>query len=78
MSKQINKGSVVKFVNPDKLNKTTGYLIVTSLRGGKANLGPIFGNGKTIYFKGIPVTDLVECHDEWYDKWTNSETYKCM
>ena len=74
-SKSIKQGDIVKF---ESLNRPTrrGYFRVTSVRGTKCNLGSIFG--KTIYYKGIPVVELVECHDEWYAKWSQSETYQCM
>lgn len=67
---QIEVRSVVK------RNNETGYYRVTSIRGGKANLGSIFG--KCIYHKGVPVETLTECHSEWYAKWQQSETYQCM
>jgi hypothetical protein len=72
MSK-IAKGSVVKIASQ---GKKSGYYRVTSLRGQKANLGPIFGKG--VYHKGVPVEELVECHSEWYARWSQSESYQCM
>jgi hypothetical protein len=65
---EIKKGSIVKFED--------GNYRVTSLRGGKVNLGSIFG--KSIYHKGIPVEYVSENSSEWYDKWSQSETYMCM
>jgi len=65
---EIQKGSIVKFEN--------GNYRVTSLRGGKVNLGSIFG--KTIYHKGVPVENVTENEKEWSKKWTQSETYMCM
>jgi hypothetical protein len=65
---EIQKGSIVKFEN--------GNYRVTSLRGGKVNLGSIFG--KTIYYKGIPIENITENEGEWYKKWTQSESYMCM
>ena len=53
-----------------------GYYRVTSLRGGKVNLGSVFGKG--IYFKGILLEEVYECQKEWYAKWNQSETYMCM
>lgn len=69
-NKEITKGSIVKS-NIDK-----GYYRVTAIRGGKANLGSIFG--KAIYHKGVSVDSLIECENEWYSKWQQSETYQCM
>ena len=65
---EIQKGSIVSFEN--------GNYRVTSLRGGKVNLGSIFG--KSIYHKGVPVECVFENSGEWYDKWSRSETYMCM
>jgi hypothetical protein len=65
---EIQKGSIVKFEN--------GNYRVTSLRGGKVNLGSIFG--KHIYHKGILVEDVNEDSAAWYERWSQSETYMCM
>ena len=65
---EIKKGSIVKFEN--------GNYRVTSLRGGKVNLGSIFG--KHIYHKGIPVEQVSGNEDAWYKQWSQSETYMCM
>jgi hypothetical protein len=70
MKNEIEVGSIVS------IKKESGYYKVTSLRGGKVNLGSIFG--KTIYHKGIPVENVYENETEWYIKWTQSETYMCM
>lgn len=68
MKNEIKTGSIVKFEN--------GNYRVTSLRGGKVNLGSIFG--KTIYHKGVPVENVYENEKEWSKKWTQSESYMCM
>lgn len=65
---EIKKGSIVSFEN--------GNYRVTSVRGGKVNLGSIFG--KYIYHKGIPIEDVFENGEEWYKKWSQSESYMCM
>lgn len=65
---EIQKGSIVSFEN--------GNYRVTSLRGGKVNLGSIFG--KAIYHKGVPIECVFENSSEWYDGWSRSETYMCM
>jgi hypothetical protein len=74
MKNFIEVGSIVK-ANP--LTSTIkGYYRVKSIRGGKANLcGPF---GRMIYHKGIPVKDLVECENEWYSQWQQSESYQSM
>jgi hypothetical protein len=74
MTNCIEVGSIVK-ANP--LTSTIkGYYRIRSIRGGKANLcGPF---GRQIYHKGIPVKDLVECENEWYSQWQQSESYQCM
>lgn len=79
MEKQLSvgTGSIVKierhYVSNNEFN---GYYRITSIRGNKANLGSIFG--KTIYHKRVPLEWLVECHDEWYETWSHSESYMCM
>jgi hypothetical protein len=70
MSKEIKVGSIVS------IKGEPGYYKVTSYRGGKVNLGAIFG--KSIYHKGIFVEDVYENGDQWYNRWTQSETYMCM
>jgi hypothetical protein len=74
MKNFIEVGSIVK-ANP--LTSTIkGYYRIRSIRGGKANLcGPF---GRLIYHKGIPVKDLIECENEWYSQWQQSESYQCM
>ena len=53
-----------------------GFYKVTSHRGGKVNLGAVFGG--RIYYKGIPEAEVVEAYEEFYDHWCKSETYMCM
>lgn len=66
-------GSIVK----GKLFSTiSGYYRVRSIRGGKANLCSPFG--RNIIHKGIPVTHLEECENEWYAKWQQTEQYQSM
>jgi hypothetical protein len=62
------KSAVVKFQG--------GFYRVTSHRGGKVNLGSVFGG--RIYEKGIPEAEVTEAHDEWYAQWSQSESYMCM
>jgi hypothetical protein len=40
------------------------------------NLRAIFGN--KVYYKQIPANQVVEAEQEWYARWSKSETYMCM
>jgi len=62
------KGAIVKF--------GTEFVRVTSHRGGKVNLGAVFGG--RIYYKGIPEAEVTEAYDEFYAQWSQSESYMCM
>jgi len=70
MKNEIEVGSIVSIKNE------SGFYKVTSCRGGKVNLGSVFG--KTIYHKGILLSDVYENADAFYTKWTQSESYMCM
>ena len=70
MENKIEKGAIVSLKNE------SGFYRVTSCRGGKVNLGSIFG--KTIYHKGIPIENVYENAVAWHEKWVQSETYQCM
>jgi hypothetical protein len=70
MNNEIEVGSIVSIKNE------SGFYKVTSCRGGKVNLGSVFG--KTIYHKGVPAENVYENENEWYKKWSQSETYMCM
>ena len=65
---EINKDSIVKYQG--------GFYRVTRCSANTVNLGAIFGG--RIYHKGIQKSEVTEAHGEWYEKWTQSETYKCM
>lgn len=71
---KVSVGSIVKII--DAVGEECGYYCVRSIRGSKANLTGPFGS--KIYHKGISVDRLIECHDEWYSKWSQSESYQCM
>lgn len=66
--KPVAKGDVVRFKD--------GYYRVSAAFKATVNLGGIF-NSKIWHFK-VPRAEVVEAHDEWYKKWQESETYKCM
>jgi len=76
MSIEIVKGSVVKLKERYAEGEFKGFYRITSIRGLYANLGSVFGN--TIYHKRVPLEWLIECEEEWYAKWSQSETYQCM
>lgn len=65
---EIIKGSVVSYSN--------GWFRVTARFNDTVNLGAIFA-GKTSV-KAVPLTDVEEDHEAWYDQWSQSESYKCM
>jgi hypothetical protein len=69
---QITKGMIVEYTE----NGRSRNYRVTCVKGGKVNLGSIFG--KHIYHKGIPVELVKEDERAWYERWTQSETYRCM
>lgn len=66
--KDIVKGSVVRYQD--------SYYRVTAITSTWCNLGSIFGSH--IYHKRVSLGQVVEAHDEWYAKWQESDTYKCM
>ena len=69
---QITKGMIVQYAENGRL----GNYRVTCVKGGKVNLGTIFG--KHIYHKGIPVDQVKNDEATWYERWRNSDTYRCM
>ena len=64
----IEKGSVVLYKN--------GWMEVTARFNKHVNLGHIF-HGKTV-IKKVPLTEVVEDRDAWYEMWSKSETYQSM
>jgi hypothetical protein len=73
MNREIVKGIVVVYTDE---KGSTGNYRVTAVRGGKVNLGSIFG--KHIYHKGIPIEQVRDDEAAWYKRWSQSETYMCM
>ena len=65
---EIKKRSIVKYDG--------GYYKVTRATKATVNLGSIFH--RKIYHKGIPKSEVVESEAEWYEHWSNSETYRSM
>jgi hypothetical protein len=68
MNKPVVKGSIVTYKN--------GWYRVSALRGGKVNLKSVFYD--KLYFQRIPVEDVTEDYDDWFEHWSKSETYQSM
>jgi len=64
----IQVGSVVKC--------KTGWVRITRLNSKWCNLGSIFGHH--VYEKKVPLSEIVEDEAAWYQRWTQSDTYRCM
>ena len=88
---EIQKGSIVKFKDPNgemtkkwEKGASIKYELVPLMRQGRitritskwANIGAIWGKG--VYDKKVPLTELTECSEQFYDAWRKSETYRCM
>jgi len=71
---EIKKGSIVKYIGDNENDR--GHYRVTARFACSVNLGSIFGD--KIYLKRIPIADVVEDHDAWYEDWTKSEAYMSM
>lgn len=67
-TKPIVKGSIVKY--------NGGHYRVTAKTKETVNLGQIFGSH--IYYKRIPLTEVMEDEDVWHEAWTKSESYQSM
>lgn len=49
---------------------------ITRLTKKWANIGPVWA-GK-VFAKQIPISELEECSEAFYEAWRNSESYRCM
>lgn len=67
-TKPVVKGDVVRYKG--------GYQRVSAVFKNSVNLAGIFST--RINHKKVPLSEVTEAHDEWYKKWQESETYKCM
>jgi len=67
-STEINCGSIVKFEG--------GFYRISRCTKNKVNLASVFGG--RIYHKGIAKAEVTEAGAEWYNHWSQSETYMCM
>jgi len=73
MKTKIVKGSIVRYTPP---NHDAGWYRVSACSATRVNLAAIFG--AKVYFKRVPISDVVEDEAEWYKHWQNSETYRSM
>jgi hypothetical protein len=64
----IQVGSVVRY--------KTGWVRITRLNSKWCNLGAVWGS--RIYEKKVPLTEIFEDEAAWYERWTQSESYRCM
>jgi hypothetical protein len=64
----IVKGSIVLYIGK-------WYRVKAAFKD-TVNLGSVFGSKTTI--KSVPRNQVIEDEADWYAKWQNSETYKCM
>jgi hypothetical protein len=65
---EVVKGSVVKYKD--------GHMRVTARFKNHVNLGGVFA-GKTS-IKKVPLAEVSEDREKWYEEWSKSETYQCM
>ena len=69
---EVSIGSIVKYQE--------GYYRVSADKGYGAkrwvNLRSIFGS--TVYHKRVPHNEVIEAQEEWFNKWSQSETYMSM
>ena len=68
MPNAVEKTSVVKYKD--------GYYRVSAKFKNTVNLSGIFSSH--IHHRKVPLAEVTEAHDEWYAKWQESDTYKCM
>ena len=64
----IKKGSIVRYKD--------GWKEVRAVFKNTVNLGRIHGNKTTL--KSVPINEVREDYQGWYDIWSQSETYRCM
>jgi hypothetical protein len=64
----IKKGSIVRYKD--------GWKQVRAVYKNTVNLGRIHGNKTTV--KSVPINEVREDYQGWYDLWSQSETYRCM
>ena len=72
--KEITKGSIVKY--PINGSEPWGHYRVSAVIADTVNLKSVFGS--KIYYKRIPIDQVQEDEDAWYQEWTQSESYMSM
>ncbi len=60
----------------DVVRYKDGHVRIKTLFKTHATLCPIFGG--RIIAKKVPLSELTEDREAWYEAWTQSETYRCM
>jgi hypothetical protein len=88
---EINKGSIVRYNDQNgemrkiwAVGSSTEWELVPRVHQGRitritskwANIGGVWG-GK-VFDKKVPLTELEECGEQFYDNWSKSESYRCM
>jgi hypothetical protein len=88
---EIKKGSIVKYNDQNgemrkiwKVGTSTEFTLVPQVHQGRitritskwANIGTIWGG--MVFAKKVPLTELTECAEQFYDAWSKSESYRCM
>ena len=88
---EIKKGMIVKFNNQEgemrrkyEPGASIKFTLVPAVEMGRisrinskwVNISTIWG-GKCIH-KRIPLTELTECTEQFYEGWRKSESYRCM
>ena len=68
MKTEIHKGSTVKHKD--------GWYVVSAKFKNTVNLMTIF-YGRVV-LKKVPLNEVEEDYDNWYQHWSESESYKCM
>jgi len=71
---EIQSGMIVSYTNPE--TGSTGWYRVGKCTKNFVNLRAIFGT--QVYFKNVPKHQVKEDEAAWYQRWTQSETYKSM
>jgi len=68
---EINKGSIVTYQG--------GFYRVSNCTKNTVNLASVWGGRfYRVYHKGIKISEVTEAAAEWYERWSQSETYQCM
>jgi hypothetical protein len=69
MAKEIVRGSIVRYRD--------GWARVSKKTAAWVNLRPVFST-LTMVAQRVPLDEVYEDRDAWYENWRESETYKSM